>query len=110
MGKEWSNHKYVDKVKTKSGKTRYVYDSNESKITPMDRYRLQQQYKIKKDLDSGNRELKELVRTRGGGNPKSYLDSAKTKYDNTANDVKNYVEFESKVALSDVRKWAKQHL
>lgn len=27
MGKEWSVHKYIDKVKTKSGKIRYIYDN-----------------------------------------------------------------------------------
>lgn len=25
-GKEWANHKYIDKVRTKSGKIRYIYD------------------------------------------------------------------------------------
>lgn len=25
-GKEWDNHKYIDKVKTKSGKIRYIYE------------------------------------------------------------------------------------
>lgn len=25
-GKEWANHKYIDKVRTKNGTTRYIYD------------------------------------------------------------------------------------
>ena len=25
-GREWENHKYIDKVQTKTGKTRYIYD------------------------------------------------------------------------------------
>lgn len=27
-GREWGNHKYIDKVRTKSGKIRYIYDIN----------------------------------------------------------------------------------
>lgn len=29
-GREWANHKYIDKRKTKSGKTRYIYDNIEA--------------------------------------------------------------------------------
>lgn len=29
-GREWGNHKYIDKVKTKSGKIRYIYDIDTS--------------------------------------------------------------------------------
>lgn len=28
-GREWSNHKYIDKVQTKTGKVRYIYDDVE---------------------------------------------------------------------------------
>ena len=29
-GREWANHKYIDKRKTKSGKIRYIYDNIEA--------------------------------------------------------------------------------
>lgn len=32
-GKEWANHKYIDKVKTKSGKWRYIYDPKTGNVT-----------------------------------------------------------------------------
>ena len=31
-GYEWKNHKYIDKVKTKSGKIRYIYEDDDGEL------------------------------------------------------------------------------
>lgn len=35
MGREWSVHKYIDKIKTKAGKVRYVYNGTANYVNNM---------------------------------------------------------------------------
>jgi len=58
----WKNHKYIDKVKTKSGKWRYIYEDNNGNITAISKRQLKDNQLKDKDREQYKEYARNKVR------------------------------------------------
>lgn len=53
-GYTWKNHKYIDKVKTKTGKIRYIYEDNDGELVDVTADELQKIVRDEEDKNGKN--------------------------------------------------------
>ena len=123
-GYEWKNHKYIDKIKTKNGKIRYIYENKNGDIEVKTadelkriqieeenkRYYEKRKRKIENEFDSGNRNLKWSMEDISKGQLNSagdFINKAVEHYSEGFRLTGEYLGDRFEDLISDGRNWLK---
>lgn len=118
-GYTWKNHKYIDKVKTKTGKIRYIYEDNDGELVDVTADELQKIVRDEEDkkwekhrhdeiqyeFEAAAFDIGAAIRGRG----KAYLDSAQQHLKTGMKLLYKHVDFEISDAMDTGKQWLNEH-